>query len=142
MKRLIACSALALALVAPAAFAKGPITCKMHFNLAGWSAFYKTMSGNGTVTCSNGQKMNVTVEAKGGGLSVGKSSLVGTGEFAGVKHINDILGSYATAEASAGASKSSGAQAMTKGEVSLAIAGTGKGWDIGFTFGKFTIKQR
>ena len=27
--------------------------------------------------------------------------------------------------------KSSGAQAMTKGEVSLALAGTGRGWDLG-----------
>jgi hypothetical protein len=142
MKRLLACSALVLALMAPDAFAKGSITCKMNFNLAGWSAFYKTMSGTGTVTCSNGQKMNVSVEAKGGGLTVGKSSLSGKGEFSGVKNINDILGSYATAEASAGASKSSGAQAMTKGEVSLAIAGTGEGWDIGFSFGKFTITKR
>ena len=99
-------------------------------------------AGQHTITCSNGQKMNVSVEAKGGGLTVGKSSLSGKGEFSGVKNINDILGSYATAEASAGASKSSGAQAMTKGEVSLAIAGTGEGWDIGFSFGKFTITKR
>ena len=37
--------------------------------------------------------------------------------------------------------KSSGAQAMTKGEVSLALAGTGRGWDLGISFGKFTIKR-
>jgi hypothetical protein len=31
---------------------------------------------------------------------------------------------------------------MTKGEVSLAISGTGEGWDLGVAFGKFTIEPR
>ena len=119
------------------------ITCKMTFNLAGWSAFYKTASGDGNVHCSNGQHMAVRINAKGGGLSFGKSTLNnGHGEFSGVHDIKDILGSYATAEAHAGAVKSSGAQAMTKGEVSLAISGTGEGWDLGIAFGKFTIEAR
>ena len=121
----------------------GTITCKMTFSLAGWSAFYKTASGDGNVHCSNGQSMAVHITAKGGGLTFGKSKLTnGRGEFAGVHNIKDILGSYATAEAHAGASKSSGAQAMTKGEVSLAISGTGEGWDLGVAFGKFTIEAR
>lgn len=143
MKRLLASTALAIALVAPAAQAAGPVDCKLTFQMSGWSAFYKTASGTGTVTCDNGQKMNVSVEARGGGLSFGKSKIEdGVGEFSGVKDIKEVLGSYATAEASAGASKSSGAQAMTNGDVSLALAGTGKGWDLGVTFGKFTIAQR
>ena len=143
MPRLLASAALALALVVPAAHAAGPVDCKLTFSMSGWSAFYKTASGTGTVTCDNGQKMNVTVEARGGGLSFGKSKIEdGVGEFSGVKDIQDVLGSYATAEASAGASKSSGAQAMTNGDVSLALAGTGKGWDLGVTFGKFTIARR
>jgi len=119
------------------------ITCKMTFNLAGWSAFYKTASGDGNVQCSNGQHMPVHITAKGGGLSFGKSTLKnGRGEFAGVHNIKDVLGSYATAEAHAGAVKSSAAQAMTKGDVSLAISGTGEGWDLGIAFGKFTIEPR
>jgi hypothetical protein len=62
----------------------------------GWSAFYKTASGTGTVTCDNGQKMNVTVDAKGGGLAFGKSKIDnGVGEFSGVKDIKEVLGSYA-----------------------------------------------
>ena len=143
MPRLLASAALAFALVVPAAHAAGPVDCKLTFSMSGWSAFYKTASGTGTVTCDNGQKMNVTVEARGGGLSFGKSKIEdGVGEFSGVKDIQDVLGSYATAEASAGASKSSGAQAMTNGDVSLALAGTGKGWDLGVTFGKFTIARR
>jgi hypothetical protein len=111
--------------------------------MAGWSAFYKTASGTGTVTCDNGQKMNVTVDAKGGGLAFGKSKIDnGVGEFSGVKDIKEVLGSYAAAEASAGAKKSSSAQAMTKGDISLGLAGTGEGWDLGISFGKFTIRQR
>ena len=117
--------------------------CKLKFNLAGWSAFYKTASGDGTITCNNGQKLNVRIEAKGGGLSFGKSKIEnGTGEFSGVNDIKETLGSYAQAEAHAGASKSSKASVLTKGEVSLALAGTGKGWDLGIDFGKFTISAR
>ncbi|NNC24812.1 hypothetical protein HKX41_11775, partial [Salinisphaera sp. USBA-960] len=65
----------------------------------------------------------------------------GTGEFAGVHRISDVLGSYASAEAHAGAARSSKAQVMTKGEVSLALAGTGQGWDLGVAFGKFTLSR-
>jgi len=134
---------LLLILAAPVAMAAGKTDCKLKFNLAGWSAFYKTASGDGTITCSNGQKINVRIEAKGGGLSFGKSKIEnGTGEFSGVNDIKDTLGSYAQAEAHAGASKSSKASVLTKGEVSLALAGTGKGWDLGIDFGKFTISAR
>ena len=139
MTRLLACAALALALASPAAFAQKKTDCKMHFSTSGWSAFYKTASGTGVITCDNGQKLNVSISAKGGGLAFGKSSINGTGEFSGVKDIHELLGSYAQAEASAGASKSSAANVMTKGEVQLALAGTGKGWDLGISFGKFTI---
>ena len=30
---------------------------------------------------------------------------------------------------------------MTKGEISLAISGTGRGWDLGVAFGSFTIER-
>jgi hypothetical protein len=105
--------------------------------------FYKTSSGTGMVTCDNGQRLAVKISAKGGGISFGKSRIEnGTGEFSGVDDIRDVLGTYATAEAHAGAVKSSKAQVMTKGEVSLALAGTGKGWDLGFAFGKFVLEAR
>lgn len=121
----------------------GTITCKMTYNLAGWSAFYKTASGDGNIHCSNGQHMAVHITAKGGGLSFGKSTIKnGKGEFSGVHDIKDVLGSYGNAEAHAGAVKSSSAQAMTKGEVSLALSGTGEGFDVGIAFGKFTIEAR
>ena len=140
---LSAAAALALVAFASPAQAAGDIDCKLSFNLAGWSLFYKTASGDGTVRCDNGQSMAVHISAKGGGLSFGKSRIEnGTGEFSGVHGIREVLGTYATAEAHAGVVKSSKAQVMTKGDVSLALAGTGKGWDIGIAFGKFVLEPR
>jgi hypothetical protein len=137
----LSCAVLLAAASAPAA-AGGPISCKLAFNLAGWSIFYKTASGAGTVTCDNGQSMPVRIRAKGGGLTVGKSQIEdGRGEFSGVYNINDVLGAYASSEAHAGASKSAKAMAMTKGSVSLALAGKGTGWDLGVAFGKFVIEH-
>ncbi|QDH71891.1 hypothetical protein FKV23_14320 [Lysobacter alkalisoli] len=118
------------------------IDCKLRFNLSGWSVFYKTASGTGTISCSNGQSMTVRIRTKGGGLSFGKSTIEnGVGEFSAVNNISELLGSYVSAEAHAGAVKSSKAQVVTKGEVSLALAGTGKGWDLGVAFGKFEISR-
>ena len=118
------------------------IQCEMKFSLAGWSAFYKTMKGTGTVTCDNGQSAPVDIAIKGGGLTFGKTEIDdGIGKFSGIERFDEIYGSYATAEAHGGASKSGMAQAMTKGPVSLALSGTGRGWDAGISFGKFSIKK-
>lgn len=121
--------------------AAGEISCKMHFEMHGWSAFYKTADGTGTVTCSNGQRMSVHLRTRGGGLTVGKSSIEGVGKFSGIFSINEILGTYVTGGAHAGAVKSAHGTVMTKGNVSLALSGTGKGWDLGVDFGKFTISK-
>jgi hypothetical protein len=118
------------------------IDCEMKFTMKGWSAFYKRASGTGTITCNNGQSIPVRLEARGGGLTAGKSSIEnGKGEFSGIKSVDELFGSYVAAEAHAGAVKSSVARVMTKGEVSLALSGTGRGWDLGIAFGKFTIKR-
>lgn len=116
--------------------------CQMRFEMSGWSAFFKTASGHGTVTCNNGQRMSVRLSAKGGGVTFGRSSIEnGRGEFSGVRDISEILGSYVSAEAHAGAVRSAKGQVVTKGEVSLALSGTGRGWDLGVAFGKFTIER-
>jgi hypothetical protein len=118
------------------------IKCKMTFTMKGWSAFYKTASGAGHVKCSNGQAFSVKLDVKGGGLSVGKSVIEkGQGEFSDVASTDEIFGSYAAAEAHAGAVKSAKATVMTKGEVSLALSGVGRGWDLGVDFGKLTISR-
>ncbi|HET6396871.1 MAG TPA: hypothetical protein VFF91_08540 [Pseudoxanthomonas sp.] len=141
LPRILLAGLVALA-AAPAAHARD-IDCKLHFNLAGWSAFYKTAKGSGTISCDNGASMPVKISAKGGGITFGKSRIEnGVGEFSGVASIRETLGTYAAAEAHAGAVKSSKAQVMTKGEVSLALAGTGKGWDLGVAFGNFVIEPR
>lgn len=121
----------------------GETKCTLQFKMSGWSAFYKTARGTGTVHCSNGQSMRVKLDAKGGGLTVGKSTIDdGHGEFSGISGgIEEILGSYIAGEAHAGAVKSSQATVMTKGEVSLALSGTGKGWDLGVAFGRLSIKK-
>jgi hypothetical protein len=133
----------ACSLVAPTpAQAAANVKCTMSFQMKGWSAFYKTASGTGTVKCDNGQTAHVKLSAKGGGLTVGKSSIEeGHGEFSAVTGIAEIFGSYANAEAHAGAVQSAGAQVMTKGEVSLALSGKGRGFDLGIAFGKLTISK-
>ncbi|MEO5595677.1 MAG: hypothetical protein ABIQ97_00810 [Lysobacteraceae bacterium] len=145
MKSLLALSAaglLASAFVAPIASARD-IDCKMHFNLKSWSLFYKTAHGSGTIVCDNGERMNVKLSAKGGGLTVGKSKIEdGIGTFSDVESIKQTLGTYGSADAHAGAVKSAGAVAMTKGNVSLALSGTGQGWDLGVAFSGFTISRR
>lgn len=143
MRRLITGVTLACLMLGPgAAFAAANVSCSMTFDMKGWSAIYKTYSGTGTVKCTNGETAQVRLEARGGGLTVGKSEIEdGRGEFSGVKGISEIFGSYVEAEAHAGAVKSSKASVMTKGEVSLALSGTGRGWDIGIAFGKLTISR-
>lgn len=135
----------ALLILSTPAVAEGDdafIDCEMTFTLKGWSAFYKTATGKGTVTCSNGESAKVTIKAKGGGLTVGKSEITdGYGDFSDVRDIDEIFGSYAQAEAHAGAVKSTQASVVTKGEVSLALTGKGRGWDVGVGFGKFTISR-
>jgi hypothetical protein len=131
----------ALALLPGPAHA-GEISCKMTFSLSGWSVFYKTAKGSGTVRCSNGQTMQVKLRTKGGGLTFGKTRIDnGIGKFTGVYDIHEVLGHYANAEAHAGAVKAAGAQALTKGNVGLALSGKGEGWNLGVAFGAFIIEQ-
>jgi hypothetical protein len=133
---------LMLAALSAPALAAGPIDCELRFSMSGWSAFYKHATGSGTVTCDNGQSMKVSISAKGGGLSFGKSEIDnGIGKFSEVYNIEDIIGGYATAEAHAGAGKSASARVVTKGPISLALSGKGRGWDLGVAFGNFIISK-
>jgi len=131
----------ALVFVAPAHARE--LSCSMHFSMRGWSAFYKHSTGTGTIRCSNGQSMNVKIDAKGGGFTFGKSEITdGVGKFSGVHDIRDLLGGYATGEASAAAGKAAKAQVVTKGPVSLALTGKGRGVELGVSFGSFVISER
>ena len=116
--------------------------CYMKYNLKGWSVFYKTAEGSGRVTCNNGEKANVKINVTGGGLTFGKMDILdGNGVFSQVIHIDEIFGAYVAAEAHAGAVKSAQASVYTKGEISLAMTGTGRGMNIGIDFGKLVISK-
>ncbi|RYD14480.1 MAG: hypothetical protein EOP90_12610 [Lysobacteraceae bacterium] len=131
---------LAMAASSPASAAE--LDCKLKFSLTGWSLVFKHAEGHGTVSCENGQTMAVKIEAKGGGLTVGKSHIDnGTGHFTDVHKIEDVLGTYAQGDASAGAGKSGTAQVLSKGTVSLALAGAGEGVELGVSVGGFTLSR-
>ena len=121
----------------------GLTKCKMEFNLKTWSAGYKSGKGEGVITCDNGETAKVKLRLKGGGLTAGKGEIrEGRGTFSSVSGIHEVFGSYVAADASAGAGVSAAANVMTKGEVSLSLAGKGTGVELGFSVGKFTIKKK
>ena len=114
--------------------------CELNFDLSSWSVFYKSGKGSGKIFCDNGQEADVAIRAHGGGITFGKSKIVnGHGNFSKVKDIRQLMGSYATSEAHAGIKGSVGAEATTKGKVSLAMSGRGRGYNLGIAFGKFKI---
>lgn len=129
--------------VAGSAFAQdnAGLDCNLHFQLSGWSAIYKHAEGAGNVTCADGSSMPVTISVKGAGVTIGKSKIDhGVGTFYHLHDISQTLGSYAQGEVHAGLVKSATAQILTKGTVSLALAGAGEGVDLGIEVGEFTIK--
>ena len=116
-------------------------SCFLNFDSKSWSAFYKSVKGEGEIVCDNGQRARVSLRGRGGGLTFGKSKIVnGQGTFTDVEDITELFGAYAQASAHGGAGKSGQATVVTKGEVSLAITGTGTGVDAGIWFGKLSIR--
>ena len=136
---LLAC---VFAAVAPAAHAR-QTSCSLTYSMSGGGVFVKRSAGEGVIRCDNGQSMAVSIESKGGGLTFGHSEINnGMGKFSPVNDIRDLLGGYATAEANAGNSaNASKAQVVTKGSISLALAGSGTGRTLGVSFGSFVISK-
>ena len=134
-------TALALALPAPTARAASPdINCRMDYHLTGWSLVYKHTTGTGVVTCDNGATMNVKLSARAVGATVGKWKIDnGVGRFSDVHEIREVLGNYAQANANAAVGKAAEAQVLTKGNVSLALAGGGEGVALGVDVGTLHI---
>jgi hypothetical protein len=134
-----------LLILAPAASSRAVAAqkdCDMTYSLKGWSAVYKTAKGEGTITCNNGETAQVAISVKGGGLTFGKTDIYdGKAEISGVKSIKDIYGSYASASAHAGVVKAGAVAVMTKGTVSIALAGAGNGVDVGIDFSDFKIDE-
>jgi hypothetical protein len=116
--------------------------CKLVYDLKGWSFFYSTYKGTGTVRCRNGQSAKVGLRLHAGGATAGKSEINGgKGWFSEVKDISEVFGTYVSLEGHAGATRSGEGRAMTKGEVSLSLSGTGRGFDLGVAIGGFTISR-
>jgi len=142
---LVAIAGIACLLAAPvmAVADRSELSCKMHYTMQGWSAIYKEANGTGIVRCSDGSRMPVRLSMHGGGLTIGRSTVDdGVGKFTGVKSIQQVLGSYAAGEAHAGAVRSADATVVGKGNISLGLAGNGRGWDIGLDFANLTITPR
>jgi hypothetical protein len=121
------------------AVADSGVICKMTYRLKGWSFAYKQYDGTGEVSCSNGQNAHVILASKSLGLSIGASEIEGTGQFTALKDINEIYGLFASLEGHAGVTMSGSGQVLTRGVVSLALWGEGRGIDIGVTLGGLMI---
>lgn len=117
-------------------------TCTMKYKLSGFSFGYKQYDGTGEVRCRNGQKAQVALSSKSIGFTIGKSEIEGDGVFSEVKNINEIFGDYVSMESHIGFLNSLDAQLLTRGEISLALKGKGRGIDIGATIGDLSIKPR
>lgn len=138
--RLLACASLLSAAAGPSLAGTADLVCKLKYQVKGWSALVKVADGTGTVTCANGTSKAVTIKLRSVGATVGKSQIDnGVGKFTDVLSFDDVLGTYAQTEVHAGLGKSSSAQVLTKGTVSLALAGAGEGIDLGVTVGELTI---
>src|SRR5215210_1556968 len=70
MKRFLVVLLLAASVALPA---HAGTVCRLTFSMTGWSFFYKTAEGTGTISCENGQSANVSVWSKGGGVTFGRS---------------------------------------------------------------------
>jgi hypothetical protein len=132
-------TAVLLALAAPA---RAETVCRIRYQASGWSFFYKTASGTGHISCDNGQRADVAIRVVGGGPTVGITEITGKGTFSAVPDIGELFGEYGSAVAHAGVIRSGEAHVVTKGPVSLGLAGTGRGIDVGISFGKFEILPR
>ena len=140
---LLALMGLGLAFLLPASEALALTQCRMNFELRGWSFIYRNSNGTGTVTCANGETAAVRLTLHAGGITAGKFDILnGKGVFSDVKDIGEVFGTYVVASGHAGATKAVSGWAMTKGEISLAISGEGRGWTLGADVGGFTIKRR
>jgi hypothetical protein len=119
-------------------------SCTMKFDLKGWSVVYKSASGSGKITCDNGQKADVKLSAKGGGLTAGKYVVKGgRGKFSAVRDIKDLFGRYATAGTTVqtGTPVQADLQVVSKGKVTLGLAGASVGVNLGVSVGELTIRQ-
>lgn len=118
-----------------------PVDCTVRFQLSGWSASYERVDGTGIVACEDGTWIPVDVQASGLGLLAAKSNVTsGTGKFSPVHQISDVFGTYAESHLHAVVGNSGSAPLLNNGKVSLELAGTDEGHDLGRGVAGFTIR--
>lgn len=125
--------------VAAPASAANNISCKLTYKLSGWSFVYKQYDGAGVINCNNGQQAQVKLASKSVGFTIGRSEVEGIGKFSDVKTISETFGTFVALEGHGGVIESGHGQVLTRGIVSLALSGKGRGIDVGATLGALTI---
>jgi len=69
--------------------------CELTYKLDSWSLLYKEATGHGVISCDNGQWAPVKINARGVGLSIGKTTVDnGKGRFSQGKNLGGIFGTY------------------------------------------------
>jgi hypothetical protein len=135
-------SAALLVLLPVASAAEHDLSCSLKFSSRQWSALYASAVGEGIVTCKDGSSMPVAIRARGVGITAGKWKITdGRGTFTHVSRIEDVLGNYLAVSGDVGVAKAGTAQILTKGKVSLALAGKGEGFDVGIAVSGFRISK-
>ncbi|NOQ17399.1 MAG: hypothetical protein GQ581_10105 [Methyloprofundus sp.] len=133
---------LSVAILMSCSYAAQAMDCNITYNLKGWSAFYKTATGTGMLSCSNGQSANVKLNLKGGGFTIGVIDITaGKGKVFGVKSINDVFSGHFTMGAHAGFIKSVEGRLVPHKTGVLRMHGKGTGYNIGFYLGALKIKR-
>lgn len=123
-------------------FSVSAADCSISYHLKGWSAFYKSYKGTGTIRCTDGQSAKVNLSLRGGGLTFGASEITeGKGTLSGFENINDIYGGYFAMDGHAGFGKSIEARLAPKGSRSLTFSGKGRGYNLGWSMGRLNITR-
>jgi len=116
--------------------------CTLHFDMNRWSPVFRYAEGKGVIRCDNGQSMQVSVLARGGGLTSRNARIRdAVGNFSQVLNINQLIGTYRGVAGGAGTFNAAPANVVTNGNVSLLFARAGVGWDLGVTAGRFEIRR-
>ncbi len=116
--------------------------CELKYTMKGWSAFYKSYKGTGTVSCPSGKRANVNLSLQGGGFTFGASEITeGKGKILGVTQISDIYGGGFAIGGHAGFITSIEGRVIPKGSHTITLSGKGKGYDLGWSLGSFKISK-
>lgn len=117
--------------------------CDLKYTMKGWSAFYKTYKGTGTISCPSGKNANVNLSLQGGGFTFGASEIKdGKGKIRGVGKLEEIYGGGFAMGGHAGFGKSVEGRWVPRGSRTVTLSGKGTGYDLGWSMGNFKISKQ